>query len=195
MPARVALSTIGLATLYIVLFSPVSESCCCDEVGGYCVGPDYCNIWGCNCGTLTPFSRSCYLCVPFLKPIPTHVYCRNFALTRKQQTMVGSGKIEKKYSEMPHLTNLLNVPAFHRFSQIDTDGDGHISIAETGKFAMLHPGTTSSHVNSTLGIADGFRKADTNSDGFIQPDEFDGDLKALLMVPRHSSNIKLGSSI
>ena len=110
---------------------------------------------------------------------------------QKWQAMVGAAAIRKNYMKIPHLKNLAHIPAFGRFSQIDTNSDGYLSIEESTNFAMLHQRQAIGHTHSTADIVDGFEKADANGDGVIQPKEFDGDLKALLLMAKHSSNINI----
>ena len=78
---------------------------------------------------------------------------------------------------MPALRNLTHIPAFERFSQVDTNADGLLDITEVTHFLMLHPVQHTNHLFSSAYMDDHFKAIDANTDGFIQPGELDDDLK------------------
>ena len=86
-------------------------------------------------------------------------------------------EIKDKYGKIPDLMNLTHIPAFEKFSQIDTNADGLLDITEATRFLVPQQIQHADHLYSSAYMDDHFKAMDKNTDGFIQPGELDADLK------------------
>ena len=134
--------------------------CCCtgdlfdgDHPAGICRGvcKNYCNTFGCNCGTSE--NGMCWHC---LKCTDNSFYCDRYEGMCKESTE----SCAAYYSPL------------NRFKKIDLNSDGKITLLE----AKSHL----TNRNISLEVAEfrhHFNAMDINQDAVIHPHEFDEDLK------------------
>ena len=153
-----ALKVIGFLIMCGLINVRNVDSCCCNVLphpdGSICWGPCRfdCNYFGCNCGTIDGH------CVHY--PFCYFGIFSNFA-ERCAHPHKGA---TKNYE-------LCDAP-FVLFSMLDSNSDGVISHREATEHLIKENTTMNTRLTRTQ-----FETIDVNKDGYIQPNEFDNDLK------------------
>lgn len=154
---------VSLLVAFLLIGEIRSECCKFKSFSGSCCGFGKCNIFCCNCDSVTISGRR-FVC----RPSDTCNFSLQAAI-KTVQDLIKAGKQIKKGRA------ITDIHTNNKFNSIDSNLDGLISLEETiGYFNKTNP----SEVRNGLEVIKiKFNEMDQNKDGFLQSEEFDENLK------------------